>query len=67
MNAPEVESFDRVNAAIARLSEALLLPVGQGVNLDGTIQRLNLRSNCFGKVPNAPCWLKALMRGLPVM
>jgi Nucleotidyltransferase substrate binding protein like len=39
MNGSDVESLDRLNAAIARLSEALLLPVGQGVNLDGTIQR----------------------------
>lgn len=39
MNAPEIETLDRLNRALARFKEALALPVEQGANLDGTIQR----------------------------
>jgi nucleotidyltransferase substrate binding protein (TIGR01987 family) len=39
MKPPEHETFERLEAALARLNEAMELPALEGVNLDGTIQR----------------------------
>jgi nucleotidyltransferase substrate binding protein (TIGR01987 family) len=39
MRPPEEETLERLNRALARFKEALALPVSEGVNLDGTIQR----------------------------
>jgi nucleotidyltransferase substrate binding protein (TIGR01987 family) len=39
MNPPEQETLERLLKAITRFEEALALPMSEGVNLDGSIQR----------------------------
>ena len=60
MKPPEQETLERLNRALARFSEALALPVSEGANLDGTIQRFEFTFELTWKCAKRALALKGI-------
>jgi nucleotidyltransferase substrate binding protein (TIGR01987 family) len=60
MRPPEEETLERLNRALGRFKEALALPVSEGVNLDGTIQRFEFTFELTWKCAKRALALKGI-------